>query len=237
MKVFFKWAFLIFIWVGFFYMSVNADQTNEKQQSGQSLGVETEVATFAAGCFWCLQPPFDKKKGVLKTITGFSGGHLQNPTYKQVSKGDTGHREVIRIVYNPSQISYEDLLKIFWRNVDAFDATGQFCDRGFTYSPAIFYHDEAQKEMAEKSLKQVATELSEVSEDKSSEDILNSIVVPVVAFENFYAADESHQDYYKRNPFRYKYYRYSCGRDKRLAEIWGKVKEDGSEKAEDDLAR
>ena len=228
MKILLKWVFLNFLWMGVFYMSLNADQISQ-QQANQNLGVETKIATFAAGCFWCLQPPFDKNKGVLKTITGFSGGSLDNPTYKQVSKGDTGHREVIRIVYNPAMVSYADLLKIFWRNVDAFDADGQFCDRGFTYSPAIFYHDEEQEKAAEKSLKEVADQLSKVSQDQSSEDIFNSIVVPILAFKNFYAADEGHQDYYKKNPYRYKYYRYSCGRDKRLKEIWGKVEDDLAE--------
>jgi len=169
-------------------------------------------ATFAGGCFWCMEPPFDKLEGVISTISGYSGGNVPNPTYKQVSSGGTGHAEVIQIEYDPGKISYQELLEVFWRNVDPVDGGGQFCDRGDQYRTAIFYHDEEQRRLAEQS--------GETS-DRSGK-LPGAVVTEIVPFTAFYAAEEYHQDYYLKNPVRYKYYRTACGRDRRLNQLWGK---------------
>jgi peptide-methionine (S)-S-oxide reductase len=168
-------------------------------------------ATFAGGCFWCMEPPYDELEGVLSTISGYSGGTVPNPTYKQVSSGRTGHTEVIQIEYDPSRISYQDLLDVFWRNVDPVDAGGQFCDRGDQYRTAIFYHDEQQRRLAER---------SKETWDRSGK-LPKAVVTEIVPFTAFYAAEEYHQDYYQKNPLRYKYYRTACGRDRRLNQLWG----------------
>ena len=170
----------------------------------------TQKATFAAGCFWCLEKPFDDVEGVLKTISGYTGGEEKNPTYQEVSSGKTGHTEAMQVTYNPEKVSYEKLLDIFWHNVDPFDAKGQFCDRGSQYRPGIFVHNEAQKKAAEESKKQVEEELGKKT------------VVPIEDYTAFYPAEDYHQNYYKENPLRYKFYRFSCGRDNRLKEIWDK---------------
>lgn len=169
------------------------------------------TATFAGGCFWCMEPPFDKLKGVISTTSGYMGGHVDNPSYKQVSRGGTGHAEVIQIIYDPNQISYEKLLKTFWHNVDPTDAGGQFCDRGDQYRTSIFYHNAEQKELAQQS--------KEVLD--SDKPFSKEVITPIVAASNFYPAEDYHQDYYQKNPIRYKYYRYSCGRDARLESLWG----------------
>ena len=168
-------------------------------------------ATFAGGCFWCMEPPYDEMEGVLSTISGYSGGTVPNPTYKQVSSGQTGHTEVIQIEYDPSRISYQELLDVFWRNVDPVDAGGQFCDRGDQYRTAIFYHDEQQRRLAEQSKEAL---------DRSG-TLPKAVVTEIVPFTAFYAAEEYHQDYYLKNPLRYKYYRTACGRDRRLNQLWG----------------
>ena len=169
----------------------------------------TQKATFAAGCFWCLEKPFDNLDGVTKTVSGYTGGTQANPTYEQVSSGQTGHTEAMQVTYQPEKISYEKLLDVFWHNVDPFDDGGQFCDRGSQYRPAIFAHNDAQKTAAEKSKKQVEQKLD------------NKTVVPVEDATTFYPAEDYHQNYYQENPLRYKFYRFSCGRDSRLEEIWG----------------
>lgn len=171
----------------------------------------TELATFAGGCFWCMEPPFDKLVGVISTTSGYTGGHQSNPTYKQVSAGSTGHTEAIQIEYNPEKISYEELLSVFWKNIDPTTADRQFCDHGSQYRSGIFYHDAKQKNAAEKSLK-------ELEQDKPFDE---PIVTEVTAASTFYPAEEYHQDYYRKNPLRYKYYRYACGRDQRLEKLWG----------------
>jgi peptide-methionine (S)-S-oxide reductase len=168
-----------------------------------------EEAIFAGGCFWCMEGPYDKLDGVISTTSGYTDGQLKNPTYRQVSSGNTGHTEAVKIVYDPSKISYERLLEVFWVNIDPLTANAQFCDHGTQYRSGIYYLNDAQKSAAMASLKRVqerfkkpvATEI-----DKASE---------------FYTAEEYHQDYYKKNPVRYKYYRWRCGRDQRLQEIWG----------------
>ena len=172
---------------------------------------KTELATFAGGCFWCMEPPFDKLDGVISTTSGYTGGHQDNPTYKQVSAGNTGHAEAIQIEYDPTKVSYEKLLSVFWKNIDPTTADRQFCDHGSQYRPGIFYHDEVQKHAAEKSLQAL-------QENKPFDE---PIVTEITAASTFYPAEDYHQDYYQKNPLRYKYYRYACGRDQRLEKLWG----------------
>lgn len=168
-------------------------------------------ATFAGGCFWCMEPPFDKLPGVLTTTSGYIGGHRPQPKYEEVSAGTTGHIEAVQITFDPTQISYAQLLDVYWRNVDPLDGGGQFCDRGSQYTTAIFYHDDEQRRLAEQSKSQTAERLG------------RAVVTPIRPASTFYAAEEYHQDYYQRNPVRYKYYRYRCGRDQRLERLWGKM--------------
>ena len=172
-------------------------------------GAETAKATFAGGCFWCMEPPFDKLDGVISTISGYAGGTKKNPTYEEVSGGKTGHAEVVQITYDPKKITYEKLLEVFWHNVDPLTPNRQFCDVGSQYRTAIFYHDETQKRLAEESKKALSKRFKE------------PIVTEIVAASVFYPAEDYHQDYYIKNPLRYKYYRYSCGRDQRLEALWG----------------
>ncbi len=172
----------------------------------------TALATFAGGCFWCMEPPFDDLEGVLSTTSGYAGGRLKNPTYQEVSAGGTGHAEVIQVAYDPSRISYQELLDVFWRNIDPTAKDRQFCDRGSQYRSAIFYHDEAQRVAAEQSKREL----------ERSKPFRGAIVTEIVALDAFYPAEDYHQDYYVKNPIKYKYYRYGCGRDKRLEELWGK---------------
>jgi peptide-methionine (S)-S-oxide reductase len=170
---------------------------------------ELAVATFAGGCFWCMEPPFDELPGVVSTTSGYTGGGKANPTYEQVSSGTTGHAEAMQVRYNPKKVSYEKLLEVFWRNIDPLTADRQFCDRGPQYRSAIFYHDEEQWRLAQRS--------KEALDGRFDEPIVTEIT-PAGAF---YPAEEYHQDYYKKNPLRYKLYRWNCGRDARLAEVWG----------------
>ncbi|UHQ57087.1 peptide-methionine (S)-S-oxide reductase MsrA [Microbulbifer sp. YPW16] len=156
-----------------------------------------------------MEPPYDKLEGVLETTSGYSGGEVENPTYDQVSSGGTGHAEVVQVKYDASKVSYPQLLQVFWRNVDPFDAGGQFCDRGSQYRSAIFYANEREKRQAEESKK--------VLEEKLGKKIVTEIVPAAT----FYPAEQYHQNYYQRNPVRYKFYRYRCGRDQRLEEVWG----------------
>jgi peptide-methionine (S)-S-oxide reductase len=166
-------------------------------------------ATFAGGCFWCMEPPYDELEGVKETIAGYTGGRTANPTYDEVSKGGTGHAEVVRIVYDPAVVSYEALVEVFWRNIDPFAVNRQFCDAGDQYRSAIFYHDSTQQRVAE------ATKRAH--EERFRRPVATQ-VAPVAAFTR---AEEYHQDYYTKNPVRYKFYRWNCGRDARLREVWG----------------
>jgi peptide-methionine (S)-S-oxide reductase len=172
----------------------------------------TAKATFAAGCFWCVEADFDKLPGVVSTTSGYAGGTIKNPTYEQVSHGGTGHTEAVEIVYDPAKITYAQLLDHFWKNVDPLTAHRQFCDVGDQYRPAIFFHDDAQRREAEESKARVQQRFKE------------PVAVQVVAAGPFYRAEEYHQDYYKKNPLRYRYYRYGCNRDARLAELAKKSK-------------
>lgn len=168
------------------------------------------LATFAGGCFWCMEPPFDKLEGVLSTTAGYAGGRERDPSYRDVAAGRTGHAEVVQVAYDPARISYEDLLRVFWRNIDPFAVNRQFCDAGRQYRSAIYYHDDRQRAAAQASLAQVA---SRFGRDIATE------VAPLG--DTFHRAEDYHQEYYLKNPVRYRYYRYNCGRDRRLGEIWG----------------
>ena len=168
-------------------------------------------ATFAGGCFWCMEPPFDKLDGVVSTTSGYTGGEQDHPTYEQVSAGGTGHAEAVEVVYDPSVISYERLLEVFWRNVDPLDAGGQFCDRGDQYRTAIFAQDDAQLQAAQDSKRAL----------EESKRFGKPIETEIVRASTFYPAEEYHQDFYERHSVKYKFYRFSCGRDARLRELWG----------------
>lgn len=169
-----------------------------------------EYATFASGCFWCTQHDFDQVKGVISTTAGYTGGEKVNPTYEEVSAGGTGHVESLQVKYDPHEVSYQDLLDFYWHNVDPTRNDGQFCDKGNQYRPVIFYHNDNQKELAEKYKNEL------ISANK-----IHPILVEILPAKIFYAAEEYHQNYYMKNPIRYKFYRYRCGRDNRLNEIWG----------------
>jgi peptide-methionine (S)-S-oxide reductase len=170
----------------------------------------TEKAIFSGGCFWCVETAFEELPGVISVVSGYTGGHTPNPTYEQVSGEGTGHKESVEVTFDPTKITYDDLLGIYWHNIDPFDSEGQFCDKGDSYKAVIFYTNEAQKKKAEDSKKKVETQLKK------------PISTEIVAATRFYPAEEYHQKYAEKNPIRYKFYRYSCGRDARLKEVWGK---------------
>jgi len=169
---------------------------------------EEVIATFAGGCFWCMEPPFENLDGVSKVVSGYSGGSEENPTYKEVSSGKTGHVETIQVHYDPEKVSYEKLLDVFWHNVDPTDDGGQFIDRGFQYTTAIFTHSKEEQKLAEE------------SRDAISSDFDKPILTRIEPFKTFFHAEEYHQDYYKKNPIRYKYYSSRSGRYKFLDEQW-----------------
>ena len=183
-------------------------------------GDDLAVATFAGGCFWCVESDFDTVPGVVETISGYTGGTVANPGYKQVSEGGTGHREAVQIRYDPEQVSYERLLHIFWRSVDPTDGGGQFCDRGESYQTAIFAGNEEERRLADASKE--ALEQSTVLDAP--------VVTPIEPAGEFYPAEDYHQDYYTKNPVRYRFYRFSCGRDSRVQQVWGKQAHDGIER-------
>jgi peptide-methionine (S)-S-oxide reductase len=168
-------------------------------------------ATFAGGCFWCMEPPFDELDGVVSTTSGYTGGHVEAPTYEQVSSGATGHLEAVQVEYDPERIDYATLLEVFWRNVDPTDADGQFCDRGYQYTTAIFYHTDGQQRLAEASKQEL----------DASGRLPGPIVTEVRPAATFYPAEAYHQDYYVNHPLRYKFYRTTCGRDRVLKRLWG----------------
>jgi peptide-methionine (S)-S-oxide reductase len=172
---------------------------------------DTKSAIFAGGCFWCMEPEFDNAEGVLSTTVGYTGGSAQTATYKQVSAGNTGHVEAIEVTYDPARISYEKLLDIFWSNIDPFDAQGQFADKGSQYITAIFYADEKQKEEAEKSKKEIGKKFP-----------AKTVATHILPAKPFYAAEDYHQEYYKKNSGHYTAYKYGSGRVRKLEEIWGK---------------
>jgi len=175
-----------------------------------SASEQTETAILAGGCFWCVESDFEKLDGVLKVISGYTGGHTENPTYKQVSSGGTGHVEAAEVVYDPKVISYTTILDYYWRHIDPTRDDGQFCDIGPSYRPVIFYN-ESQKDLA----------ISSKENIEKIKPFSAPIKVKLIRATKFYPAEEYHQDYYKKNPLRYHYYRYGCGRDKRIEELWG----------------
>jgi len=172
---------------------------------------ETDTATFAGGCFWCMEHPFDELDGVISTTSGYTGGHKDHPSYAEVSSGTTGHAEAVQIRFDPKRVSYQKLLDVYWRNSDPTTPNRQFCDVGTQYRPAIFYHSEAQKQAAEASMQ-------ELMQHKTFDA---AIITEITAAGPFWSAEEYHQNYYLKNPIRYKFYRYNCDRDQRLQQLWG----------------
>jgi len=172
---------------------------------------KTAFAVFAGGCFWCMEPPFDALDGVLATTSGYTGGHVENPSYQQVSEGGTGHREAVRVEYDPARVSYQQLLNAFWHNVDPLDGDGQFCDRGSQYGSAIFVAGAEQRRLAEGSKRAL----------EQSKRFAKPIATEILEAGPFYPAEDYHQDYARKNPLRYRFYRSSCGRDARLEAVWG----------------
>ncbi len=183
---------------------------NAKSQSMDQSLRKFETATFAGGCFWCSESDFEKVEGVVDVISGYTGGQEANPTYKEVSSGQTGHYEAVQVIYDPDRVTYEELLEAFWRHVNPTDAGGQFVDRGPQYRTAIFYHSEEQKRMAESAKKEL----------QASGRFNGPIVTPILPFSAFYNAEDYHQDYHKKSPLRYKYYRHASGRDQFIKDNW-----------------
>ena len=207
-------AFVILI--GLILLGFQKSNDEQFKQSEKSALMKTEsknlkTATFAGGCFWCMESDFEKVSGVVEAVSGYTGGQKQNPTYEEVSAGGTGHAEAVQVTYDPAKITYKELLDVFWRHVDPTDAGGQFVDRGSQYRTAIFYHDEEQKRIAEDSREQM---------EKSSR-FSAPIVTEIVPLTEFYPAEDYHQDYYRHNPLRYRFYRLGSGRDQFLKSTWG----------------
>jgi len=208
MKILFLFVMMLFLLNGcqrsdFVQPGVKSEMTKEDKN--------TRKATFAGGCFWCTEADFEKLPGVIKVVSGYAGGNKENPSYAEVSSGKTGHLEAVQIYYDPSKITYEGLLNFFWKHVDPTDSGGQFVDRGAQYRSAIFYHDEEQKKLAERS-KEVL---------KQSGKLNQPVVTEIIPFTKFYEAEEYHQDYYKKHSLKYSYYRYGSGRDQFLEKVWG----------------
>jgi peptide-methionine (S)-S-oxide reductase len=193
----------------FFLAAIVAASTGAFAQSPTP--AQTEKAVFAGGCFWCTEADFDKVPGVVSTTSGYINGRTPNPTYEQVSRGGTGHAEAVEVVFDPAKVSYEKLLDVFWHNVDPLAKDYQFCDHGDQYRSAIFYVGDAQRQLAEKSKAAVQARFKE------------PVQTEIAAAGTFYKAEDYHQDYHTKNPLRYKFYRFNCGRDARLQQLWGKV--------------
>jgi methionine-S-sulfoxide reductase len=199
------------------FFSMSSGCANNEQQKVEQDMIHTEnlqKATFAGGCFWCMEPPYDNLSGVVSTIVGYIGGSVQNPTYEQVSTGKTGHLEAVQITFDSTQLSYEKLLDVFWKNIDPTDPYGQFADKGSQYETAIFYHDETQKELAIKSKEKLAT----------SGKFSDPIVTQIREATEFFPAEDYHQDYYKNHPLRYNGYKTGSGRAGFLERTWGQDK-------------
>ena len=198
---------LLCVWFG--ASATAADAVSHEAPAGAAARADT--ATFAGGCFWCMEGPFDALDGVISTTSGYTGGERADPNYEQVSAGGTGHAEAVQVVYDPQRVSYAKLLDVFWHNVDPTVLDQQFCDHGNQYRTAIFYHNDAQRQAAEASLAAL----------EHNKPFKAPIKTQLVKASTFYAAEDYHQDYYKKNPVRYRFYRYNCGRDQRLTELWG----------------
>jgi len=183
-------------------------------QKPEKAGQKTEKATFAGGCFWCTEEAFEKVPGVISAVSGYTGGSVKNPSYEQVSSGRTGHTEAVQVTFDPAKVSYDKLLDTFWLNHDPTVKDRQFCDAGSQYRPEIFYHSEEQKRLAEASK----------AKWEKAKPFRQPIVTPITAASDFWPAEDYHQDYYKKNPVRYKFYKFNCGRSERLGDLWGKAK-------------
>jgi peptide-methionine (S)-S-oxide reductase len=193
--------------------AVAAQESDDKVRASDppAAGDGLATAILAGGCFWCMEPPYDKLEGVVSTTSGYTGGKTAEPTYEEVSMGGTGHAEAVKVVYDPAKVGYAELLNIFWHNIDPLTANAQFCDHGSQYRSAIFYVNEEQERLARKS--------KQTLENSGWFD--RPIVTEIAPASEFYPAEDYHQDYYEKNPLRYKFYRYTCGRDQRLEEVWG----------------
>lgn len=189
----------------------NAAENQPKPDALPSSAVTTDSAIFAGGCFWCVESDFEKLPGVIEAVSGYTGGRTENPTYKEVTYKETGHYEAVKVIFDPAKVSYDELLDYFWVNVDPTDPNGQFCDKGSSYRTAIFARPD-QAPLAEASKNDV----------KANKPFSAPIVTPILEAGPFYDAEDYHQDYYKKNPIRYKYYRTGCRRDARLKQLWGK---------------
>ena len=202
----------------------------EDKTEGASMKSEAknlEKATFAGGCFWCMEPPFEKLDGVVDVVSGYTGGDNESPTYEEVSSGSTGHLETIQIIYDPAKITYQELLDVFWKQIDPTDAEGSFVDRGYQYKSAIFYHNDEQRRLAEASKEKLA----------KSGLFDKPIATEIVKLKTFYKAEEYHQDYHKKNPLRYKYYRSRSGRDQFIKKVWGKKEDEYQKPADEELKK
>lgn len=197
-------AFVVGLWLVAAVSYGESSATSEPQD-------RLETAIFASGCFWCTEKDFESVKGVVSAVSGYTGGQVDNPSYKQVSSGVTGHTEAVKVTYDPSEVSYQQLLRVYWYSVDPYAKNRQFCDSGTQYRSGIYYLNKQQKALAEESLRTLWTK----------HEITRKIQTEIVLASKFWKAEDYHQDYYKKNPVRYHFYRFNCGRDQRLEEIWG----------------
>lgn len=221
MKAILLMGFLIL--AGFVLLGFQHNQRQEKNSIMEEDNRHLEKATFAGGCFWCMESDFEKVNGVVEAISGYSGGPEKNPTYKEVSAGGTGHTEAVQVLYDPELVTYRELLAVFWRHVDPTDQGGQFVDRGSQYRAAIFYHDDNQKRLAEESKREL----------EKSGRFNKPIITEIVELTAFYKAEDYHQDYYKKSGLRYKFYRFNSGRDQFLKKVWGKEAQSVSKDSSD----
>ena len=201
-------AALSMLIMAFFLIGAWNLQSTSKAAAEATIG----KAYFAGGCFWCMEEAFEKVEGVLSATSGYMGGTVANPSYEDVSSGRTGHAESVEVIYDPAKVSYQKLLEAFWRNVDPITPNAQFCDHGSQYRSAIFYQTDEEKRASDTSKQAI----------EQSKRFTEPIVTQIVMASHFYSAEEYHQDFYKKNPVRYKFYKYSCGRAQRLEELWGK---------------
>jgi len=218
MKAFFLFAVIVLCGLILFGFQKMNDQKQETNLAMNAQYNNLPKATFAGGCFWCVESDFEKHDGVVAAISGYAGGLEANPTYREVSAGGTGHAEVVQVIYDPQKVTYKELLDIFWRHVDPTDAGGQFVDRGSQYRSAIFYHDDEQKRLAEESKREL----------EASGRFDKPVATEIVKLDQFYKAEDYHQDYYKKSAMRYKLYRYGSGRDQFLKKTWGDTVKDSS---------
>ncbi len=212
MKAIFLTALIVLAGLVLLGLESSKGKQNEKSSAGDEEYTGLPRATFAGGCFWCVESDFEKVNGVVEAISGYTGGRTDNPSYEEVSSGKTGHVEAVQIIYDPGKVSYEELLDFFWRHIDPTDPGGQFVDRGEQYRSVIFYHDDVQRAAAEESKRKL----------ESSGRFDKPIVTEIVPFSKFYRAEEYHQGYSRKNPVRYKYYRFMSGRDQFITKAWGK---------------